>query len=528
MTDNEDLGQITEDYARGGFFLFSGAIVGSVILAVSAIIMGRLLGPELYGQYNLILTIPTILLLFTDLGISTAVTKFIASLRAQGKNSGIQAIIHSGLNFRLIVGLVISIISLTFASYFAIFINRPDFTFYVQIACISLIFQAVYNTVNAVFVGLDKSEYNAFIATIRAILTTIIQVALVILSYSVTGALIGYVGGFVVSSIVGTALLFFKIIKPNSNSTNLPKIASPNNQQVLKSLLVYGVPVYVSVVLTGLFPVYQQLVLAYFSSDVAIGNFRAAFNFVSLFSVLTTAITTALLPAISKLELADSKVVSDFFNRANKYACLLIVPLTIIVIILADPIVKLIYGPSYTTAPLFLSLSCSVYLLSIFGFLTMISVFNGLGKTRLTLFMTVINFVVLLVLSPILAPTFGVTGVIVAYLISCVAAMTYGVKVAVKQLKIKFNLKPTLLIYLDSILSIFPAVAIMIFTRINSVELLFLGAVLYLFAFITLIPFLKIMNLAELDGLERVVERLPVIKTIVKPLLAYQRILQSH
>ena len=73
----DELSKVTSDSARGGFFLFSGAALASVILAVSAILVGRFLGPDLYGQYNLVLVIPTLLLLFTDLGLNAAVTSLL-------------------------------------------------------------------------------------------------------------------------------------------------------------------------------------------------------------------------------------------------------------------------------------------------------------------------------------------------------------------------------------------------------------------------------------------------------------------
>lgn len=109
---SDHLTQVTEDSARGGFFLFSGAALASVILAISAILMGRLLGPELYGEYNLVLVIPSLLLLFTDLGINAGVTKFASSLRVAGQKERIPGIIRYGLLFRLGIGILVSILSL--------------------------------------------------------------------------------------------------------------------------------------------------------------------------------------------------------------------------------------------------------------------------------------------------------------------------------------------------------------------------------------------------------------------------------
>ena len=43
-----DLEKVAEDSARGSFFLISGTALSTVIMAVSSILIGRFLGPELY------------------------------------------------------------------------------------------------------------------------------------------------------------------------------------------------------------------------------------------------------------------------------------------------------------------------------------------------------------------------------------------------------------------------------------------------------------------------------------------------
>jgi O-antigen/teichoic acid export membrane protein len=519
---SDGLSQVTEDSARGGFFLFSGAALASIILAVSAILMGRLLGPNLYGEYNLVLVIPSLLLLFTDLGVNAGVTKFAASLRVEGKSDRIPKIISNGLIFRLAVGVIVSILSLVFAGYFALLINRPTYTFLIQLASLSVIFQVVFTTSNSAFVGLDKSEYSALATTTRAVLTTILQVTLVVFSFSLTGALIGFVGGFVIASLLGGAILFFKFLRPVHDSKVLGSV-NQSGRQVLTLLARYGMPVYVSVVLVGFFPLYQQLILSFFSSNAAIGNFRAAYNFVSLLSIISASITTALLPAFSKLEFAKPEVVSAFFNKANKYTCLVIVPITVVAIIFSGPIVKLLYGSGYTSAPLFLSLNCAVYLLCVIGSLTLQSVFNGLGKTRLTMNVALINFVLLLVLSPILAIFYNVVGVIVASIISTVVASIYAAVVATRQLKIKFSFKIPFRIYLISLLSAFPALILVLFTSLDFAVTFLFGAVAYLFVFATLMPIMKIINKQELEALARVSGKLPLVKVAGKLLFSYQQ-----
>jgi O-antigen/teichoic acid export membrane protein len=352
-------------------------------------------------------------------------------------------------------------------------------------------------------------------------LTTILQVALVFLSFNLFGALIGFVGGFLVSSLIGAAMLSIKFIRPLKTKIN-PSL-NQSGRQVMGLLAQYGMPVYVSVVLTGLFPLYQQIVLAFFTTDVAIGNFRAAYNFVTLLAVVSISIMTALLPAFAKLENSLPETISAFFNKANKYTCLLLVPLTTVVIVLSQPIVQLLYGSIYTSAALFLSLNCSVYLLAIIGYMTLTSLFNGLGMTRLTLNTTLISFTILLILSPILAQYFDVAGAIIAYLVAVTVATSYAANIAVRKVKIKFSFKPTLSIFAISLIASIIPVALMFLTSLNSVIVLVIGGVSFVFVFITLVPVFGVISNGELTVIESMVQRIPVLKKIAKLLIIYAR-----
>lgn len=484
--------------------------------------MGRFLGPDLYGQYTIVLVIPTLLVLFSDLGINAGITKFAASLRTEGKSWLIPKIYHYGLVLRLCIGIFITILSVAFASYFALLINRPDFTFYIQIASLSVIFQVLFTTTNSAFIGLDKSEYSALATTLRAILTTLIQICLVILSFNVVGALIGFVTGYFIAAIISTIFLALRFLRPLEMITKINNINN-NTKNIISILARYGMPVYISVVLVGLFPLYQQVVLAFFVSDAEIGNFRAAYNFVSLFLIVSTAITNALLPAFSKLESQVPKTINTFFHKANKFSCLLIVPITVLVIVLSEPLVHLLYGSLYSSAALFLSLNCSVYLLSIIGYLTLTSVFNGLGKTRLTLNTTLLGFIILVVLSPVLTNFYGVVGAIVSFLIAITVATSYAANIAIKQIGITFDFKSTLGIYSISFFSALPLLGLQLLTDTSPFLILVLGVIIYFSISFTLIPLMRVINIKELNTLASVIKRIPILSLIFKPILSYER-----
>jgi O-antigen/teichoic acid export membrane protein len=522
--NNGNLMNIAEDSARGSFFLFSGAAISSIILAIATILLGRLLGPDMYGQYSLILVIPSFLYLFTDLGVNAGITKYTASLRAQGKKSQVFSVIYNGLFFRLGMGIALTIACIIFASYFALLINRSDLNFWIQFVGITVALQVVYTTANSVFVGMDKTEFNAILTNAQALTKAGAQIALVFLGFGLGGALIGYVGGTAMGAAIAIILLYKFLKQKKPISKNLE--TNQTRKNVLDLLVRYGMPVYVAVVLTGFFGLYMQMVLSFFVSDAAIGNFRAAYNFVSLMIILTTSIKTALIPAFSKLELQTTDNINKFSRLSNKYISLIVVPCAVLVIIFANTIIKLVYGSMYTSAGLFLQVNIIVYLFVGFGYLWLTSLFNGIGKTRLTMYSTLINFIILLILAPLLASTSGVLGVIIAYVISALASALYSMFAAKRQLKVNLDLKLNLLILLLAGFSAIPPLLIVaVFPSLNSAVSLILGIVTYTVTYLTLIPLFGAMKESELKMLCKTTAKTPLLNVLTKIIAKYEKLI---
>jgi len=512
----DELIKVAEDSARSGFFLISGTALSTVILAIGSILTGRFLGPELYGQYTLALVIPSLLLTFTDLGINQGITKFTASLKAKGETNRLARIIEYGLLLRASTGIAIFIINYVFADIFSsFFLQRPDLAFYIRIASTSILFQVIFSTATSAFVGLDKTEYNALSANVHALAKAIISVSLVLLGFSVAGAIIGYVTSYIVAAIAGIALLFL-IIREKQDVKD-----SYNISDDLKTLMRYGAPLYISVLLTSFVPLYQNFILAIFTTDTDIGNYKAAANFTALVAVLSVPITTALLPAFSKLDSETNNKIEGFFKLANKYTAMIILPIAFLLILLSNEIVEIVYGSTYQPASLFLAIFCLTYFLVGLGYLTLSSFFNGLGETKTTLKASIIALIALIVLSPALTKTYSVPGLIIASLIASTASTVYGSYIARKNFQIKFDIRSIVRIYLISAVCSIPLL-VFHFTHLPALFNVPIGGLLYLITYATLTPLAGIMTIPEIQMAKRITQKIPLLKIFAKPLLKYE------
>lgn len=523
QTDVTRVHKIAEDTARSSFFLIVGSLLATVISAVSTILIGRFLGPELYGQYALAIVVPQLLFLFADMGINQGLIKFSASLRSKGETDKLIPLIKHGLIIKALMGLIISTASFAFSGYFASYLlNRPDLEPYIRIASISIIFQVIATTATSSFVGLDKTHLNALTTNLQAIAKVAISLALVLLGLGVAGAVTGFVAGYLIAGIAGVALLLAAL---HGHSI---KQGESHFLGDLKTLTTYGLPLYVSVLLTGFVLPYQNLILGLFTSDAEVGYFKAAANFVALIIILALPITTALLPAFSKLDSTTRSKIKDFFKLANKYTTLLIVPSTVIMIVFSRDIVLIVYGPAFETASIYLSTNMILYFLVGIGYLTLASLFNGLGETRLVLRTTVLNFAIFVVLTPLLTRSFGVQGLIIAFLISSAAGTVYGYYLARSKFDIRFAIKAIGKIYVASLVSALPALMFLYASPLPRMINVAAGAMLYLLIYTVVIPMLKAVTLYELETLALVLNGIRLLNKIAKPLLKFETRILEH
>jgi O-antigen/teichoic acid export membrane protein len=520
MTD--ELGKVAEDSARGGFLLISGTALATLILAIASILIGRVLGPELYGQYTLVFVVPQLLFLFTDLGINQGIVKFTASLRAKGDTDRLTRIIQSGLLIKAFTGLAIFMVSYFLADWFALFfLQRPDLAFYVRIASIGIVFQVIFSTATSAFVGLDKTEYNALTTNIQAIAKAIISIALVLLGFSVTGAIIGSVASYIAAAIAGVLMLFIVALKKHEKKTSY-RIGDD-----FRTLIDYGTPLYISLLLTGFVPIFQNVMLAIFASDLDIGNYKAATNFATVMTVVSIPITTALLPAFSKFNSGAIQKIKLFFRLSNKYTAMLIVPLTVLIIMYSTEIVQTIYGSTYGSAPLFLAIYCLLYFLVGFGYLTLTSFFNGLGETKTSLGISLITFLSLAALSPLLTGTYGVPGLIIAFLIGNVTGTLYGLYTAKRRFQIELGTITLAKIYLISLLAALPSLLMLRFASLPQIVDFAVGGVIYLLIYTTLVPLTKVISASEVQMVGQITRRIQLLKLFAGPILRYeQRLLE--
>lgn len=519
MSDETAIIQIAEQSARGGYYLFVGNTLSTGIMTVGSIIVARLLGAENYGLFSLLIVVPSLFIGLVDFGIASAVTRFSAKFRTEGKNPDVGGVIKTGLFFELAVGVIASIFCFLFSDVLATYlINSPEAGFYIKVASLLILFETLFNTLSSVFMGLDNMENNAVMMIIRAVTKILLSTLLIILGFGILGALLGHISCYIVAAVVSVAILTLKLRKNRDDH----KAGSG----ILKSMLKYGAPLYVSGLLGLFMGQYQTIIMAFLTSKAEIGNFQVA----TLFSTAITLLVypfTALFPAFSKFDPEHGQL-SQFFRHSVKYTALLLVPASVAIAVMSKDLVFTFFGSDYNLAPTFVAFYILLNLYAgsgsaVFGFL-----FRGIGKTDVILKSNLISLLVFVPLAPLLTTLYGITGLIAALFISGFGSLPgfcsllYLLLTAVKKNNVSLDISSSAKIYIASATSALFLLAFLTASPFNGILNLIFGGTIFFFAYLTLLPAIGVLNLTDMEIFRLMFHKIKSVWPIIKLLLSYE------
>jgi len=512
--DDDNVFQIAESSARGGYYLFVGNTLSTIIMLAVSIIIARFLGPDNYALYSLVLSIPSLFIGLVDFGVTFAITRFTADFKAVGRTSDVKHVINSGIIFELVVGLIASIFCFVFSDFLATYlINAPDAGFYVKAASFLVLFQTLFNTLSFAFMGLDVMKNNAVMMLLRAIAKFLLSIFLLFLGFSVLGALLGHVLCYLVATGAGLTLLTYKLRKNHDEPT-------ATSWSIFKLMLKYGVPLYISSIMGLFLYQYQTILIAYLTSKTAIGNFQVITLFSTAMAVLIYPLT-ALFPAFSKFD-KNSKQLNQFFRRSVKYTALLLVPASVAIAVMSKDLVFAFFGSDYALAPTFLAFFILTYVYSGFGTAVLGYLFNGLGKTDVTLKYVLVNLLVFVPLAPLFINSFGIMGLIAASFVSGFCSLLYGLLTAIKKFNVSVDFLSSTKIFLCSAISALLSLVFLIYSPFNNVINIIVGFTVFLVAYLTLLPAIGVLNSTDLEIFRRLFQKTKSVWPIIKLFLAYE------
>jgi O-antigen/teichoic acid export membrane protein len=432
-----------------------------------------------------------------------------------------------GLGFELATGLAVTAVSLLTAHFIAASIfNKPGTTLLIIVGSLSVFASSLVRTSQNIFIGFERMHLYSYTLICQAVTQTVLAPLLVILGYGALGAVVGYTLSTVVSGIAGLGLLYFYILKKLPRNT--PNIGG--SVQTLKMMLTYGFPLGISLILGGLLPQIASILMASLVKVTTIGDYKIATNFAVLLAFFTLPISTVLFPAFSKLNPKnESQLLKSVFTSSVKYASILLVPATMAIIVLSQPLIETIYGSKYPYAPYLLALTATGTLLVIFGNLSWSNLFSGCGETKLLSKLQILSVIIGIPLTFLAAIWFGLPGIIVAGILAGVPSLFIGLYLISKRYGATVDLRSSAKIFIASLIATGITYAFLNeFLSANLVRFL-VGVLLFLAVYIVAIPLLGAINQDDIKNLGGITSEMGIASRVFNiPLKIMEKILKNN
>ena len=477
-----------------------GQISSTLITAIAIIIVARFLGSTNYGQIAIAMVPISIAGLFIDLGINGALIKYLAQYRSEGRISEANSFLKAGLGINILAGSILTALIFVSSGYLAkqVF-HQPEIQVLIQVSSFNLIALSLLNTARSIFVGYERMKLVSLLVIIQSILKSVLSPLLVYFGYGALGAAMGHTFAILVAGIVGVVIIQFTYLKQGREV-----VSTINFVEASKALLSYGVPLFLSVLITGAIMQIYNFLMAINVTPSDVGNYQAATNFPVLIAFFTIPIVTVLFPLFSKIPRSDNGQLAAVYRNAVKYSALITVPITSVLMLLSDPIVQIVYGSSYVHTSNYLKLVCVPFLLIGLGYQINGNLLNSQGKTRPIFTSSILVFLVGLPLSLYLIPLMGVTGLLITMIVATLAGIVYLLVWISRNFGFSLDWRASAKAYLSSAIAFAPIYLLLPLAKLQDCPQLLLGGAAYAMIYLAMIVLFKTLTINDVQDLRRI------------------------
>jgi O-antigen/teichoic acid export membrane protein len=328
---------IARKFAYNVIVSSAGKILTTALALVGIGLITRYLGKEGFGNYATAIAYFSLFAAIADLGMYSVATREIS---------------RPGANEKEVMG---NVFALRIFSSLAVFLTAPLLIFFlpypqevkmaILISAAAFVFASSYSVLNGIFqknLAMDKVAIAEFFGKI-------VQVGVIFLAVKMQ---LGFL--FVVSSVLFAMIVNFSAVFLWSRK--YLKFGFSVNLPYWKKFIKESLPMGVSVIVTFAYFRLDTILLSFLKGGTEVGVYNAAYKVIENLSFFPGMVAGLALPIISRTIFSDRKEFEDTANKVLKFFAILIVPLLIGTLFLADDVISIIVGTGFEESVLVLKI----------------------------------------------------------------------------------------------------------------------------------------------------------------------------
>lgn len=395
--------------------------------------VARVLGPESYGVYGVVLAVQSIAGIFLTLGVPISISRFVARHEDAAKN-----ILKQAMRLQAVVALLVAVATLLAAPLVAHLLRDDALANLIRFSALVIFLQAFYMVFTQFFSGMHQFNKQALLTSFYAVIKLIGAISLIYF-IGVYGAFSGFALGGLAAAVLGWWWSRHVGGMALSHLTARDLLSFAGTYV----LILMGLQVVMSL---DLF-----MVKAFLESDEQAGFYNASSTLARIPYMLLQGIAFVLLPSVSALtkpgESHDKAAV--FIRDTLRYLIALIVPAVALAAATSQSLITLFFSRQYLPAAPSLTILI-IGLGALAFFLLIANIVAGAGRAKVGLAVTVGMLVISAIAGRILIPEFGLMGAAWQTTITGLAGLAVLAAFTFRAFRIPVPIKSTLNILIAS------------------------------------------------------------------------------
>ncbi|PHS31229.1 MAG: colanic acid exporter [Sulfurovum sp.] len=368
-------------------------IFGQVLSLISIVIFAKLLSPDDFGTFAIIMIFIGFLGIFSDMGTTAAL------IHIQNPS---KLLLSSVFYLNIFIGIVLTLAMILLSAPIATFFEDPQITDMLQIVSLNFIIVSFGVVQKALLQKSIEFKHLSLVQSVAMFIGIIVGISSAIYGLGVYSL----IAQTLVSSIIGTAMIWFYTSWRPEWSFSFTEI---------KKIWKYTANLSVFEFINYFAQNADNFLIGKYLSSGALGVYSLAYK-IMLYPLqnISRILVRVLFPAFSKLQ-NDNKKFRQVYLRVIFYISLVSFPIMSGLIVIADVLVDVLFGDKWQgLAMLLIILAPSGIMRSVFT--TVGTIFMAKGSTDTQLKLGTIN-AILTVVGFIIGLNWGVNGVAFSYLI---------------------------------------------------------------------------------------------------------------
>ncbi|MDA4122805.1 MAG: oligosaccharide flippase family protein [Thaumarchaeota archaeon] len=416
MTESEDeilargltLGKVA---AEGAVALLSTKLASRAIALVCTIVLIRLIHtPGNYALLGIATTVPGLVMIGDLSGVNASLTRYLSEYKAKGNVSGIWSSYWTAMSVKIFTGVALSLVAFALADPIAVLVGKPVVAPFLRVASPLPLVWTTQVMFKSTLLSLDRSRTYAVLQFLNEVLLSFSPIVAVVLGYGVLGAVIAMVIGNYLYFIIGMGLCTSAVVRESKGGSRAFRYFD-----VLRGLVRFGFALGFSNSISSSAGQVVNLIVARFVSLNLYGLYSVATSASAVVGYVDYPISTIDFTIFSRLQgLEDRALLQKVYRQVVRYDSAFVLPATLFVLIFAQPLVVLLFGSTYASAGILVSLLMITWFAYATGSSMTSDLVSSQGYTAIVGVLTIVNSAIGIIVAAVTLPTVGLQGYIVA------------------------------------------------------------------------------------------------------------------